>query len=229
MGTGDDGPDESAYATAVEDAFISERGTPFLLSPKDWRVIREWHGRKIPLETVVTAVRESFERRRKRGAAGKISSISYCAGAVEERWEMERHGLVGARREAPEEGCAGRIERLRETFAAASRGAPEGFDRATFRSASARALDRLLAVDDATGFDGVEEALSALEASLLRALGAGLTPEARTGVEARVDAALSESSGLPSSAMEKVRCALERREVRRLAGLPPLTLFGGLS
>lgn len=87
--------DESTYATRVEDAFIAERGTPFLLSPKDWALIRGWREGGIPVDTVVRAVREAFEKRRARGQAGKISSIAYCANAVEELWEMERRGLVG--------------------------------------------------------------------------------------------------------------------------------------
>jgi hypothetical protein len=87
--------DEAAYATKVEEAFIAERGTPFLLSPKDWTLIRGWREGGIPADTVIRAVRESFERRRAHGQAGKISSIAYCANAVEELWELERRGLVG--------------------------------------------------------------------------------------------------------------------------------------
>ena len=87
--------DETAYATRVEEAFIAERGTPFLLSPKDWTLIRGWREGGIPVDVVIRAVREAFEKRRARGQAGKISSIAYCANAVEELWEMERRGLVG--------------------------------------------------------------------------------------------------------------------------------------
>ncbi len=97
--------DESTYATRVEDAFIAERGTPFLLSPKDWTLIRGWREGGIPVDTVVRAVREAFEKRRARGQAGKISSIAYCANAVEELWEMERRGLVGKAHEAPPAGA----------------------------------------------------------------------------------------------------------------------------
>jgi hypothetical protein len=87
--------DETAYATKVEEAFIAERGTPFLLSPKDWTLIRGWREGGIPVDVVIRAVRDAFEKRRARGQAGKISSIAYCANAVEELWEMERRGLVG--------------------------------------------------------------------------------------------------------------------------------------
>ena len=91
----DPGLDEAGYATRIEDAFIAERGTPFLVSAKDWSLIRGWREAGVPADTVVRAVREAFERRRARGQAGKISSLAYCADAVAERWEMERRGLVG--------------------------------------------------------------------------------------------------------------------------------------
>jgi hypothetical protein len=97
--------DEAAYATKVEEAFIAERGTPFLVSPKDWTLIRGWREGGIPVDVVVRAVHETFEKRRARGQAGKISSIAYCAGSVEELWEMERRGLVGKPTGAPAAGA----------------------------------------------------------------------------------------------------------------------------
>jgi hypothetical protein len=97
--------DEAAYATKVEEAFIAERGTPFLISPKDWTLIRGWREGGIPVDVVVRAVRDTFEKRRARGQAGKISSIAYCAGPVEELWEMERRGLVGKPTGAPAAGA----------------------------------------------------------------------------------------------------------------------------
>jgi hypothetical protein len=97
--------DETTYATRVEDAFIAERGTPFLLSPKDWTLIRGWREGGVPVDTVIRAVHEAFEKRRARGQVGKISSIAYCADAVEELWEMERRGLVGKAPDAPVAGA----------------------------------------------------------------------------------------------------------------------------
>ena len=48
--------DEAAYATKVEEAFIAERGTPFLVSPKDWTLIRGWREDGVPVDVVVRAV-----------------------------------------------------------------------------------------------------------------------------------------------------------------------------
>ncbi len=220
---------DEAYATTVEEAFIAERGTPFLLSAKDWNLIRGWRREGIPVETVVRAVREAFARRRERGAAGKISSISYCANAVEERWEMERRGLVGARPLAPPvvEGVAERLSRLVSTFrAAAGEGRrPDGFSAESWASAGAKGEAALAAIDPAPGFDVVEEQLSAAEAAVVRTLKGGLSEGAAAEVEAAVVEALGGTETMGSQAREKVRRALERREIRRRSGLPPLTLF----
>ena len=119
----DPGLDEAGYATRIEDAFIAERGTPFLVSAKDWSLIRGWREAGVPVDTVVRAVRETFEKRRARGQVGKISSLAYCADAVAERWEMERRGLVGKEDAAPRGRRRGRDRRrAREARRRASRG-----------------------------------------------------------------------------------------------------------
>jgi hypothetical protein len=49
----------------------------------------------------------------------------------------------------------------------------------------------------------------------------------QTLVEARVSDALGDVSGLAPHVVERMRKALTRREVRALAGFPPLTLLHG--
>jgi hypothetical protein len=46
-------------------------------------------------------------------------------------------------------------------------------------------------------------------------------------VEERVASALGDASGLSPRVVERMRAALTRREVRALAGFPPLTLLHG--
>ena len=43
--------DKDFYA-AAEAAFIRRRGTPFLLSPKDFALLKEWRALGVPLEAV---------------------------------------------------------------------------------------------------------------------------------------------------------------------------------
>ncbi|HQR45884.1 MAG TPA: hypothetical protein PLB02_08670 [Thermoanaerobaculia bacterium] len=222
-------PDESTYATRIEEAFIAERGTPFLLSAKDWQLIRGWREAGIPVDTVIRAVRETFERRRARGAAGKISSISYCAGAVEETWQMERRGLVGqgeGRRDEKPPEVGPRVVRLVEGLRAAGAESPGGIDGDVFRKAIGKALSKLEVLPENGSFEEVEEKLSAIEASLVRSLRKGMTPELSAAVEAAVAEGLGDTAGVTPEVVERMRRALTRRETRRRLGLPSLTLFG---
>jgi hypothetical protein len=215
--------DEARYATLLEEVFIAERGTPFLLSPKDWLLIRGWRERGIPADTVVRAIRETFERRRARGAAGKISSISYCANSVDERWEMERRGLVGKRdaaREAPAGSAAGKLAALAGALEAAAETLAE-----ERRAAAGRAAEKVRALPADGAWDDLEESLLSIEGSLGRALEKALSPEEAEDLERRVAADLGEMRGVASSVVERTRRALRRRELRRRNGLPPLSLF----
>lgn len=229
--SGDSGgpPDETTYATRIEEAFIAERGTPFLLSAKDWQLIRGWREAGIPVDTVIRAVRETFERRRARGAAGKISSISYCAGAVEEAWQMERRGLVGqgeGLRDAKPLEIGPRLGELAEALRAAGSGEAGGIGAVAFRKAVGKALSKLEALPKDGSFDETEEKLSAIEASLVRSLRKGLSPDLSAAVDAGVAEALGDTTGVSPEVAERMRRALTRREMRRRLGLPSLTLFG---
>lgn len=221
-------PDEAAYATRIEEVFIEERGTPFLLSAKDWQLIRGWRENGIPVDTVVRAVRETFARRRARGVAGKIASISYCADAVEERWQMERRGLVGkgteGREEAPVE-IGPRLESLVVALRSAGDAGEGGIDREILRKEVGKAASKIDALAREASFEEIEEKLSAIERALVRNLATRLAPAAAASVEASVAEALGETAGVAPEIVERMRRALVRREVRRRVGLPPLTLL----
>ncbi len=221
--------DEAGYATLVEEAFIAERGSPFLLSSKDWQLVRAWREAGIPASTVVRAVRETFERRRSRGAAGKINSISYCAGAVEELWEMERRGLVGrARREhdEPPPDIGARLDALTAALRSLAHAAPAGADPGSLRKGIAKALSKIEALPRDGSFEEVEERLSRIEASLVKALVPALDLPSSADVSAEVEGSLGDASGLLPAVVTRMRTALTRRALRRRLGLPPLTLLG---
>lgn len=229
MGAGnDEPPDETAYATGIEEVFIAERGTPFLVSAKDWQLIRGWRESGIPVGTVIRAVRETFAKRRARGAAGRISSISYCADAVEERWQMERRGLVGQdqgrRNEKPAE-IGPRLEHLARALRSAGGAAAGEIDPAILRNGIEKAVSKIEALPREGSFEETEEELSSIEAALVRKLAKGLGPAAAAAVEARVAEALGETAGIAPEIVERMRRALTRREVRLRLGLPALTLF----
>ena len=246
----DPGLDEAGYATRIEDAFIAERGTPFLVSAKDWSLIRGWREAGVPADTVVRAVREAFERRRARGQAGKISSLAYCADAVAERWEMERRGLVGkeiasppaavdaaaigeklaalvsALRAAGDEEKKDLLRKEKDPGAASDGGAP-GIALEVLRRGLNRAAEQVEEVSADLPFEEIEHKLSTIEASLVRTSLKAMNPSYQDRVEERVSSALGDVSGLSPHVVERMRKALTRREVRALAGFPPLTLLHG--
>ena len=252
----DPGLDEAGYATRVEDAFIAERGTPFLVSAKDWSLIRGWRESGVPADTVVRAVREAFARRRARGQAGKISSLAYCADAVSERWEMERRGLVGKEIAPPAAAAdaAATGEKLAELASAlraageekekrseeyllrknkegnrgaTSDGEAAGIALEVLRKGLNSAAEQVEEVSADLPFEEIEHRLSSIEATLVRTGLKAMNSSSLAFVEARVSEALGDVSGLAPPVVERMRKALTRREVRALAGFPPLTLFNG--
>jgi hypothetical protein len=249
------GLDEAGYATRIEDAFIAERGTPFLVSAKDWSLIRGWREAGVPADTVVRAVREAFDRRRARGQIGKISSLAYCADAVAERWEMERRGLVG-KEDAPPAAAADaaaigeELAKLASALRAAgeekekrrekdllrkegrgpgetSDGGAPGIALEVLRKGLNSAAEKVEEVSPNLPFEEIEHKLSSIEASLVRAGLKAMNPSSLSFVDARVSEALGDVSGLAPHVIERMRKALTRREVRALAGFPPLTLLHG--
>src|ERR1700730_12306391 len=86
--------DRSSYA-AAEAAFIRRRGTPFLLSPTDFALLKQWRALGVPLEAVESGIDEAFTRREERSAIGRVNSLSYCRDAVLEAWERRAQTARG--------------------------------------------------------------------------------------------------------------------------------------
>src|SRR5512144_1318634 len=87
--------EDRAYYQAAEAAFIRRRGTPFLLSPRDFALLREWRAIGVPIEAIEQGIEEAFSRREERSAAGRVNSLSYCRDAVLEAWERRLLISVG--------------------------------------------------------------------------------------------------------------------------------------
>src|SRR5712691_13400025 len=87
--------EDRAYYEAAEAAFIRRRGTPFLLSPRDFALLKEWRALGVPLEAIQRGIDDAFSRREERGAVGRINSLSYCRDAVLSAWERRAETSVG--------------------------------------------------------------------------------------------------------------------------------------
>jgi hypothetical protein len=222
--------DEASYGTRVEDAFIAERGTPFLLSPKDWHLISGWRQSGIPADTVIRAVRGAFEKKRSRGDLSKISSLAYCTNAVEVLWEMERRGLVGShtRRQDGDAASFDPAPRLCELAGALrSPGAlPPGVGEADVQEALREAREAVEALDPASGLEALEEALGKVEKALGKRLEKALGDAERDRLGSEVEEEAGDLSGRSKETRRRILSAIRGRAIRRLFGLAPLTLLG---
>ncbi len=199
---------DHAYFQAIEEIFVELRGAPLLLSPADWQVARRWRREGVPLDLVRSTLEEVFAKRKERGAKGKISSLRYCAPAVEVAWADLRELTAPARRaEAPAFEVAPRLQGL---------------------AASLQGREELAA--RVTGLSGdpqeVEERLAALDRQMLDQAWDGLDGEGRSEVEAAVEKTLASLAGrLPAGELASSRERLVRQTLRRKLGLPVLSLF----
>ncbi|HYX23420.1 MAG TPA: hypothetical protein VFC23_04640 [Thermoanaerobaculia bacterium] len=205
-----DGPDpDHAYFQAVEEIFVELRGSPLLLSPADWQVARRWNQEGVPLDLVRQTLEEVFAKRRERGAKGKISSLRYCAPAVEAAWsDLKELTAPGQRAAAPAFEVAPRLAALAAALASSHSGL------ATRVAA--------LAGDP----QQVEDRLAAFDREMLDAAAAGLTGEERAEIDAAVEKTLTLLRGrLPADELAASRDRLFRQALRRRLGLPVLSLF----
>jgi hypothetical protein len=207
----DEAPDH-AYFQAVEEIFVRLRGAPLLLSPADWQVARRWHRDGVPLDLVRRALEEVFAKRKERGAKGKISSLRYCAPAVEAAWEELRELTApGERLEAPSFEASSRLQALASALPPDLAGRPDLTARITALTGEPQ---------------DIEEGLAALDREMLAGATAALEGPAREEVEAAVEKTLAALRGrLSASELERSRERLTWQVLRQRLGLPVLSLF----
>lgn len=213
-------PEESAYYRAVEDHFARLRGTVFVISPKDFALLRRWWREGVPLAAVLAGVAEVFERRRGR-SADPVSSLAYCRHAV------SRHAgrLAGAAGETP--AAPVDVASLLEGLALAVRRAAESWREeppiAAVLNDLLRAVESLPANADPAALD---ETLSRLELAALEDVALRLPGTVRAGLEKRV---ADDVGGLAveETVRKRTERALRLRLVRELLGLPRVELAAG--
>jgi len=203
---------DQAYFQAVEKIFVELRGAPLLVSPADWHVASRWHQEGVPLALVKRALEEVFAKRKERGTKGRISSLRYCAPAVEAAWaDLRELTAPGERAEAP-------VFEVRPRLAALATSLPATFSGRETLAAQITALN-----GDA---QQVEHHLSALDREMLDTAMEGLDGEARAEIGSVVEKTLTSLGGrLPAEELERSRDRLARQALRRRLGLPVLSLF----
>jgi hypothetical protein len=214
--------EDRGYYAAAEAAFIRRRGTPFLLSPRDFALLKEWRALGIPLAAVEDGIDRAFTRREERSAVGRVNSLSYCRDAVLEAWERSAEtarGKGGRSGEAVDAAAA--LRRLAEDLGAVAGARP---DLAIPLSSALRSLARLEASGKTP--EEIEASLARLDRRLAREIAEALPGAERGEVEAEVAALLAGAGGrMDPVAVDKTSRALTRRAVRERLRLPRLSLL----
>ena len=211
------------YFAAAEAAFVRRRGTPFLLSPKDFALLREWRALGVPLEAVESGIDEAFTRRQERGAVGRVNSLSYCRDAVLAAWERRAEAARGKGSAAAGEAidAAGVLARLAADLETLAVRRP---DLAAPIDAARRSLSRL----EASGKypEEIEASLAGLDRRLARSLADALTEKERAGLDAEAERMLQGAGArMDAVTLDKTARALKRRLLRERLGLPRLSLL----
>ncbi|HET9796155.1 MAG TPA: hypothetical protein VFS34_17035 [Thermoanaerobaculia bacterium] len=206
------------YFTEIETEFIRRRGTPFLLSPKDYALVRRWFELGIPAADVCAGIAEAFDRREERGAAAKVNSLSYCEGAVLEAWERRASARVGRPETAEAEAVGPRLGELARTLAAVDPRFAEAAESAR------RSIERL--ADSGKTPEETEQSLARIEKKLLREVEESLPAEERDAIRAEVDRRLArDAEGMDERALRRTRDVLARQRLRAIHSLPRLSLL----
>jgi hypothetical protein len=80
---------KSGYYQAIAREFLSRRGAPFFLSPRDLDVIAGWEKNGVPLSVAFEGIKRAFEGFRGRARGAKGMSLSLCEAYV--RRAMAQH------------------------------------------------------------------------------------------------------------------------------------------
>jgi len=215
--------EDRVYYEAVEAAFIRRRGTPFLLSPSDFALLREWRALGVPLEAIEAGIDEAFTRREERKAVGRVNSLSYCRDAVLGAWERraETSRGKGAPGVAVDVDVKGALEDLALGLEAARVRRPD------LDGPLAAALSSLARLQAASGTaEEIEGSLARLDRKLAKELYAALPDAERAELDGEVAALLAGAAArMDPPTLEKTTKALTRRSVRERLDLPRLSLL----
>jgi len=219
--------DRDFYA-AAEAAFIRRRGTPFLLSPTDFALLKQWRALGVPLAAVEAGIDEAFTRREERSAVGKVNSLSYCRDAVLEAWERHaeaargRGASMGAgSAEADATAARGALEMLTRRLEEAAAARP---DLEAPLASAVRSLARLAGSSKPP--EEIESSLARLDRRLAGELYDAFPEPERAALDRQIDGLLAGAGErMDPATAEKTRKALARRTVRERLDLPRLSLL----
>jgi len=221
--------DREFYA-AAEAAFIRRRGTPFLLSPTDFALLKQWRSLGVPLAAIEAGIDDAFTRREERSAVGRVNSLSYCRDAVLEAWERQAEaargrGGPGGSGEADAAATTAALDELSGRLEDARRARP---DLDAPLASALRSLERLSRSRSDKPPEQIEASLARLDRRLAGELYDAFPEPERAALDRQIDALLERAGAgarMDAATAEKTRKALARRAVRERLGLPRLSLL----
>lgn len=215
---------EIAYYRKVEDLFSSLRGTPHVLSPRDFQLLRSWWRDDVPFAAVSAGLTEVFARNRDREDADPVVSLSYCRHAVRKQAkrlaEMHVGGATGKTDPVESKKV---LDRLVETLNDVAR--MHSVERPAVSAALERTGEQLRTAGEDLPADLLDEQLYGLESAMLIACWDALEETERGSIGDRISGAASSSAITDEARLRSAR-ALRDREIRLLLGLPRLELGG---
>jgi hypothetical protein len=207
-------PSPDDFFLEIEGHFAMRRRTPFILSAKDWALMKKWRDEEIPLPVVLEAIDQVFEKNEASGRRKVISSLSYCRHAVKEMWEQRKELYVGGETGSPEEQAGPMLEALALRLEQAE--IPR--DIAAEFAASVRTLAAEKTVPR------IEEQLIEVEHAMITRILDALPAQAD-----EIRREVARAVGDPAKIDEKTRARTEEANLRRVVrdrfALPRLTLF----
>jgi hypothetical protein len=211
--------DELAYYRAVEDLFARLRGTPFLFTPKDFALLREWWKEGVPLAAVVSGIGEVFERRREHDE-DPVSSLSYCRHAVRRRAKQLAEAAVGAARSAPQPIAD--VKACRDGLRAEVSATAKRWEAVpVWASLLGDLVAALETIPVGLAPELFDETLGRLEVTVLSALASSAPEPWRERLAAAVDGEVG-GLELDSEVRERTARAIRLKLVREMVGLPRL-------
>ena len=199
-------PGDDDYFLEIEAHFARRRNTPFILSAKDWALMKKWKEDGVPLPVVIEAIDSVFEKNEASGRRKVINSLSYCRHAIKELWNERKELQVGSEGATPEIAPEEILNRLADALASW----PSAAD-------AVRALARERSVPK------IEERLIEIEHDLIDSILQSSSDA--DSIRREVLSSLGDTSKLDEKTRRRTEEANLRRVVRAKFGVPRLTLF----
>lgn len=215
---------EIAYYRKVEDLFSSLRGTPHVLSPRDFQLLRSWWREDVSFAAISAGLTEVFARNRDRENADPVVSLSYCRHAVKKQAKRLAEMHVGRETgKADPTASKKAVDRLVDTLTDAA--GNHSAVRPAVAAVLERTLEQLRTAGEDLPADLLDEQLYGLESAMLIACWDAIEETERGSIDDRVSGAAT-SSATTEEARRRSERALRDREVRLLLDLPRLELGG---